>query len=228
MKLLLVEDDASISRVLLRGLKEDGHIVEHVGDGTTAEERATLEIFDAIVLDILLPGIDGFEVCRRLRASKVDTPILVISARTSPSDRVRGLDAGADDYLSKPFDFDELLARLRALARRGRTRHLTSTLKYGPLEIDTRDHLVFCRGTALELTATEFRLLEYLVRRAETVVSRSQIVEEVWGANYEGESNLADVYVYYVRRKLGPHGCGDLIRTIRGLGYMLKDRAAND
>jgi DNA-binding response OmpR family regulator len=224
MRLLLVEDDPKISRFLLKGLREDHHVVELVEDGTEAEARAADLDYDLILLDVMLPGTDGFEVCRRLRAQRVDTPVLVITARDEVSDRVRGLDAGADDYLVKPFAFDELLARVRALGRRGRTRHMDAVLRYGPLEVDPRDHTVTANGVPVSLTATEYRLLEYLVRRAEAIVSRDQLADHVWGSEYDPFSNLADVYIGYVRRKLQANCEAPLIHTVRGLGYMLKVR----
>ncbi len=220
MRLLLVEDDPKISHFLLKGLREDQHLVDLVDDGRRAEERTAVEAYDAILLDVMLPGLDGFSVCRRLRQQGVDTPILVITARDAVPDRVTGLDAGADDYLVKPFAYDELLARLRALTRRGRTRHLSAELRYGPIAIAQHDHVVRVDGTPIALTATEYRLIEYLVRRAESIVSRDQLAAHVWGADFDPASNVTDVYIGYLRRKLGDHG--PLIRTVRGLGYMLK------
>ena len=229
MHLLLVEDDPAISRFLLKGLREDHHVVDLVEDGREAEIRAASDEYDLILLDLMLPGLDGFEVCRRLRQQQVDTPVLVITARDAVSDRVTGLDAGADDYLVKPFAFEELLARVRALARRGRTRQLEALLRYGPLVVDPRDHTVRVNGEPVELTATEYRLLEYLVRRAEAIVSREQLADHVWGSDYDPFSNVADVYIGYVRRKLQAHCDVPLIHTVRGLGYMLKlrDEAAS-
>jgi DNA-binding response OmpR family regulator len=226
MRLLLVEDDPKISRFLLKGLREDQHVVDLVENGLEAEAKAAADDYDLILLDILLPGIDGFEVCRRLREQHVDTPILVITARDAVSDRVAGLDAGADDYVVKPFAFEELLARVRALARRGRTRQLEGVLRYGPLAVDPRDHTVTANGDPVELTATEYRLLEYLVRRAEAIVSRDQLADHVWGSEHDPSSNLADVYIGYLRRKLQQHCDVPLIHTLRGLGYMLKVREA--
>ena len=222
MRLLVVEDDPKIARFLVRGLREEKHVVDLVSDGASAQERAELEEYDAILLDILLPRKDGWEVCRGLRASGVDTPILMLTARDAVADRVRGLDAGADDYVVKPFAFDELLARLRALVRRGRTPHLAAVLHEGGLEVDTHAHLARLDGNPLELTGTEYRLLEYLTRRAGTIVSREQLADQVWGDEYDPFSNLADVYVSYLRRKLGR----PLVHTVRGMGYMLKDREA--
>jgi two-component system, OmpR family, response regulator len=224
MRLLLVEDDPKISHFLVKGLREDQHLVDLVEDGLRAEEQASVEAYDAILLDVMLPGLDGFTVCRRLRAQGVDTPILVITARDAVHERVEGLDAGADDYLVKPFAFDELLARLRALTRRGRTRHLSAELRYGPIAILQHDHLVRLDDVAVTLTATEYRLLEYLVRRAESIVSRDQLASHVWGDGVDRASNVTDVYIGYLRRKLGRHGA--MIQTVRGLGYLLKAPAS--
>ena len=222
MRVLLVEDDQAISRFLMKGLSEDQYLVELVEDGRVAEARASVEEYDAILLDLMLPGLDGLEVCRRLRSQGVDTPILVITARDGVADRVEGLDAGADDYIVKPFAYDELLARLRALTRRGRTRNLSAVLHYGPIEVHQEDHQAVIEGQALDLTATEYRLLEYLVRRAESIVSRDQLGEHVWGGAHEHSSNVTDVYIGYLRRKLAARGVDDIIQTVRGLGYMLK------
>jgi DNA-binding response OmpR family regulator len=227
MRLLVVEDDPKISRFLVKGLREEQHLVDLAEDGVAGEARALAEDYDAILLDVMLPGRDGFDVCRRLRHQGVDTPILVLTARDAVPDRVIGLDAGADDYLVKPFAFDELLARLRALGRRGRGRHLAATLEYGPIVLDPRDHLVTVRGQPVALTATEYRLLEYLLRRAESIVSRDQLAEHVWGGDYDPFSNVADVYIGYLRRKLQPLGADHVIRTVRGLGYMLKESPAD-
>jgi two-component system response regulator MprA len=182
-----------------------------------------VERYDAILLDVLLPGCDGFEVCRRLRAAGVDTPILMLTARDAVPDRIRGLDSGADDYLPKPFAFDELLARIRALTRRGRTRTLTSVVNVGSLAVDTEARVATLGGEALSLTATEYRLLEHLARHAGKVLSREQLAEHVWGAEYDPFSNVSDVYVGYLRRKLDREGNPPRIHTIRGLGYVLKE-----
>jgi DNA-binding response OmpR family regulator len=225
--LLLVEDDPAISHFLLKGLREEGHLVDLVEDGREAIERAVVEAYDAVVLDLMLPGVDGMEVCRTLRTRGIDVPILMVTARDAVPDRVRGLDVGADDYLAKPFAFDELLARLRALTRRGRTAHLSAVLRHGPLAVDTAAHAATVDGRPVSLTATEYRLLEFLVRRAGTIVSREQLGEHVWGGDADPFSNVADVYVGYLRRKLAAAGAPPLIRTVRGLGYMLKAGAGD-
>jgi DNA-binding response OmpR family regulator len=226
MRLLLVEDDAKISRFLLKGLREDQHVVDLAEDGPSGLDQAGALDYDAVVLDLMLPGLDGFEVCRQLRSQQIDTPVLVISARDAVRDRVRGLDCGADDYLVKPFAFEELLARLRALDRRGRNRPDARTLSYGPITIDPVDHRVTLDRQTLSLTATEYRLIEYLVRRAEAIVTRDQLAEYVWGGDYDPFSNVADVYVGYVRRKLHAALPRPLIHTVRGLGYILKCEAS--
>ncbi len=223
VRLLVVEDDPTINRFLLKGLREEHYRVDLAEDGLKAQRMAVDGDYDAIVLDVLLPGMDGFAVCERLRRDGVDTPILMLTARDAVPDRIRGLDVGADDYLVKPFAFDELLARLRALTRRGRTRQVETSLTYGPLHIDTAAHIATAGGVRLDLSATEYRLLEHLVRHADTIVSRAQLAEHVWGGDYDPFSNLADVYISYLRRRLRAAGFeAPLIRTVRGMGYMLK------
>ena len=225
MRVLVVEDDPAISRFVVRGLREEHYRVDLAEDGVTAEHLASAEAYDAVVLDVQLPGLDGFGLCRNLRRDGIDTPVLMLTARDAIADRVEGLDAGADDYLVKPFAFDELLARLRALTRRGLTKHLDATLAYGPLTMNASTHLVHAQGRPLDLSATEYRLLEHLLRHPETIVSRDQLAEHVWGGEYDPFSNLADVYVGYLRRKLRAAGVDEpLIHTIRGMGYMLKGR----
>jgi DNA-binding response OmpR family regulator len=225
MRILVVEDDPEISRFLIRGLTEEHHSVVLRTDGYDVAELVAADEFDAIVLDIMLPGPDGFAVCRAVRRAGLDTPIIMVTARDDVRDRVTGLDEGADDYLTKPFAFDELLARLRALARRGRTRHLTHLLHYGPLTIDPVAHTLSVDGQVLSLTATEYRLAEFLVRRAEAIVTRDQLAQHVWGGAYDPLSNNADVYVGYLRRKLQGVTPASLIHTVRGLGYMLRQQS---
>ena len=228
MHLLLVEDDPTISRFLLRGLREENHVVDLAEDADAAEQFVAAGEYDAILLDVMLPGqADGFTLCRRFREAGIDTPVLMLTARDGVADRVHGLDIGADDYLTKPFAFDELLARLRALTRRGRSRQYSATIACGPIEMDLEAHTVSALGQPLHLSATEYRLLEFLMRRVDTVVSRTQLADHVWGNDYDPFSNVADVYVGYLRRKLTAAGVpGTLIQTIRGLGYMLKTPAA--
>jgi DNA-binding response OmpR family regulator len=221
MHLLLVEDNPAISRFLVKGLIEQRYLVDLVEDGLTAESRALSDQYDAILLDLMLPGLDGMTLCRRLRANGVDTPILVITARDAVADRVAGLDGGADDYLTKPFDFSELLARLRAIVRRGRTRHLDAVLRYGPLALDERDQRATVEGEPLTLTATEYRLLLCLMQRPGSIVTRDHLAEHVWGSEYDPDSNIVEVYVSYLRRKLQGTLAAGMIRTVRGLGYSI-------
>ncbi len=223
VRVLVVEDDPAISAFLVRGLREERHLVDLAEDGPSAVAAAADVGYDAIVLDVQLPGMDGFEVCRRVRADGRTMPVLMLTARDAVADRVRGLDAGADDYLVKPFAFDELLARLRALSRRPAGR-ADDVLTCGPIALDTRTHLVTVAGLAMPLSATEYRLLEHLLRHAGTVVSRDQLAERVWGVDADLSSNVTDVYVGYLRRKLKAAGLGEpVIHTIRGLGYMLRE-----
>lgn len=222
MRVLVVEDDPAISRFIVRGLTEEHYLVDLVQDGQSAVEMAGAEEYDVVVLDLMLPELDGFEVCRRLRKKGIDTPVIIVTARDAVADRITALDAGADDVLVKPFVFDELLARLRALGRRGRSRHLNHLLEYGGITIDPVAHQVTVAGRSVQFTATEYRLLTFLVRRAEAVVTRDQLAQHVWGGDYDPMSNNADVYVGYVRRKLQAVTPAPLIHTVRGLGYMLK------
>jgi DNA-binding response OmpR family regulator len=222
MRILVVEDDRTISHFLVNGLREERHVVDLVEDGVTAQERAATDVYDLIILDIMLPGLNGVDVCRNLRREAVDTPILMLTAREATDDRVAGLDSGADDYLTKPFAFDELLARVRAVTRRGRTRSLASVMRYGPIELDARAHAIRVNGTRVDLSATEYRVLEQLMLHAETVVSREQLADLVWGGDLEPGSKVVEVYVGYVRRKLQAVHGASLVHTLRGFGYMLK------
>jgi two-component system OmpR family response regulator len=216
MRLLLVEDDAKLANAVCRGLRAEGYAVDHAPDGEAALSDAHVWDYDAVVLDLMLPRRDGFEVCRTLRERGDGVPILILTARGNVDDRIRGLDAGADDYLPKPFDFGELLARLRALIRRGPSER-RPRLTVGELMVDPACHAVTCAGEAVELTAREFSVLEYLARRPGELVTRAELLDHVWDANYEGSTNIVDVYVGYVRRKLGR----PLIRTVRGAGFIL-------
>jgi two-component system OmpR family response regulator len=218
VRVLIAEDDAATRDLLERGLREELFGVEAVADATGAEERATAGGFDAIILDLMLPDLDGFSLCRRLRTRGIDTPILVLTGRHSLSDRVRGLDLGADDYMAKPFAFEELLARLRAVTRRGRSRQLEATLAYGPIEIDPYRRIATVKGEPMLLSDTEFRLLRYLLMRADELVTREELGMHVWDAE-PGASNVIDVYIGYLRRKLGPARA--LLRTVRRVGYTL-------
>src|SRR5947208_5536270 len=217
MRLLVVEDDPRLASVLVRGLRENGYAVDRAGDGATALDHLQSNDYDGVILDLMIPGIDGMEVCRRLREERAAVPVLMLTARDSLDDRVRGLDAGADDYLTKPFAFAELLARLRALMRRGPA-VADAVIRTGGVEIDTRGHRVRRDDAEIELTSKEYALLEYLARNAGRVVGREEIAEHVWDERYDAFSNVIDVYINRLRRKIG----SELIVTRRSEGYMLR------
>jgi DNA-binding response OmpR family regulator len=221
MRVLLVEDEPNAALVLAKGLREQSYAVDVATDGDAAIFQAGTTDYDAIVLDVMLPLKDGFAVCRTIRASGCAVPILMLTARDAVEARIAGLDSGADDYLVKPFDFGELLARLRALIRRGRQPLLPQRLAVGPLSLDTRGRRVQVRDRDVSLTAKEYALLEYLARRAGDVVSRGDIAEHVWDEHYDPLSNVVDVYVQRLRRKIDRAGAESLIRTRRGEGYQL-------
>jgi two-component system OmpR family response regulator len=217
MRLLVVEDDEKLVRALQRGLQHEGYTVDVARDGDAAVVQGSSADYDAVILDLMLPGVDGFAVCEALREEKRWMPGLMLTARTSVRDRIRGLDAGADDYLLKPFDFGELLARLRALLRRGPAEE-PAVLTVGDLRLDPAARVVTRDGEEVELTAREFAVLEVLARQPGRVVSRTELLEHVWDQHYDGSPNITDVYVGYLRRKLGR----DAIRTVRGAGFMLE------
>jgi two-component system OmpR family response regulator len=221
VRVLVVEDDARTASMLRRGLTEDGYSVEVSGDGLDAVWRACENTYDAIVLDLMLPGIDGFEVCRRLRAAERWAPILMLTARADLPDRVRGLDGGADDYLAKPFSFEELSARLRALVRRGAPARPT-VLEAGSLRLDPATRQAWRGTVALELSTKELALLELLLRRPDEVLSRTFILDHAWDSSYDVSSNVVDQYVSALRRKIDrPFGV-DQLETVRGAGYRLR------
>jgi len=221
MRVLLVEDEPHAAQVLAKGLREQAYAVDVAGDGEAALFQAGTSDYDALILDLMLPRVDGLAVCRSIRDAGSAVPILMLTARDAVESRIEGLDSGADDYLVKPYDFGELLARLRALIRRGRQPVLPQRLEAGVLAIDTRRRQAEVGGTVIPLTAKEYALLEYLVRRAGDVVSRSDIAEHVWDEHYDPMSNVVDVYIQRLRRKLETVGQGALIRTRRGEGYQL-------
>jgi len=219
VRVLLVEDEPNAARVLAKGLREQAYAVDMAADGETALFQIGTTDYDAVILDVMLPAKDGFAVCRSVRAGGSSVPILMLTARDSVDSRIEGLDCGADDYLVKPFDFGELLARLRALIRRGRQPLLPELLTAGPLTLETRSRRVRNRGNDVALTAREYAFLEYLVRHAGDVVTRSEIAEHVWDEHYDPFSNVVDVYVQRLRRKIDQPGLESLIRTRRGEGY---------
>ena len=222
MRILVVEDDAKMAELLRRGLLREGHLVDVAGDGLTGLEKGQNLPFDAIVLDVMLPGLDGLSVARRLRSSFVRVPILILTARDSPSDIVYGLDAGADDYLTKPFSFEVLAARLRVIARRIASES-SSILHVADLILDTQSHEVRRGGRPITLTRTEFVLLEFLMRRAGRVVSRDDLIESVWGFDRDIESNTLDVFIFQLRIKLETASACRLVQTVRGFGYTIRE-----
>jgi heavy metal response regulator len=221
MRILVVEDEKKISEFLRRGLKEEGYAVDVAADGEEGHFLASTNDYDLLVLDLMLPKKDGMTLCRQLRQEKIFTPILMLTAKDEIDDKVKGLDAGANDYLTKPFAFAELAARIRALLRKKETERPTSW-QVGDLSLDEVTHHVTRGGTPIDLTTKEFALLEYLMRHAGTVVTRTMIAEHVWDVNFETFTNVIDVYINYLRRKIDQPAQKPLIHTIRGRGYMLK------
>jgi len=220
MRVLVVEDEASISGFIRQGLSEAGFVVTVEADGQHGLKRALKAEFDVIILDIMLPGMNGLELLRRARSGGISTPVLLLTARDEIDDRVTGLDAGADDYLTKPFAFSELLARTRALLRRPPLQ-TDDVLRLGELELDGRRREVRFGSRTLNLSSREFSLLEYLLRHPGQVLTRTQIGEGVWGLDFDNDSNVVDVYIGYLRRKLAIGGPVPAIRTVRGTGYVL-------
>ena len=225
MNVLLVEDDPAVRGAVERALRHAGHQPALAADGVRALEQATAVPYDAVVLDLGLPGLDGLEVCRRLRAAGNQVPVLMLTARAAVSERVSGLDAGADDYLVKPFALDELLARLRALERRAPSNgQVRGQLRFGELVID-RDAMACMRGEReIQLSRTEYQLLELLLTNQGKVLSRDVIFDKVWGYDFGPESNSLDVYVGYLRRKLEADGEPRIIHTVRGVGYVMREQ----
>jgi len=223
MYLLLVEDERRLAQVVRRVLEEEGHTVDLAHDGEDGLAMARDGSHDVIVLDVLLPGMDGIELCQTLRRERLDTPVLLLTALDGVDDRVRGLDAGADDYLPKPFAFQELLARLRALSRRKVQAREATQIQVDGLTLDLRRRRADREGRAIELSPKEFSLLEMLMRNQGRVLTRTQILDHIWGYDYATDSNLVDVYMAYLRRKVDRGGGPKLIRTVRGVGYALGD-----
>jgi DNA-binding response OmpR family regulator len=222
MKLLVVEDEARMLELLRRGLTEEGHMVVCASDGSEAWDIAHNYEFDVMVLDVMLPKMTGLELAKKLRRERNATPVLMLTAKDSVPDIVRGLDAGADDYLTKPFTFDELLARLRALERRSNSR-MQNRLQVGDLTLDPESHQASRAGVAIALTRTEFNLLERLMVRAGKVVPRGTLIESVWGFDRDIEDNTLDAFIRLLRLKVDQEGQPKLIVTVRGVGYMIRE-----
>jgi two-component system, OmpR family, response regulator MprA len=225
MKILVVDDERAVRESLRRALELEGYEIELAGDGSEALYRLeSNEEPDAVILDVLMPGVDGLEVCRRIRGSGSRLPVLMLTARTEVEDRVAGLDAGADDYVTKPFALEELLARVRALLRRTTEEDSGEVLRFADLELDPGTRLVKRGERPIELTRTEFSLLELFLRNPRQVLTRSVIFERVWGYDFGFGSNSLDVYIGYLRRKTEAAGEPRLIHTVRGVGYALREQ----
>jgi len=224
MRVLVIEDEVKMASLIRRGLREEGLAADVATKGEDALWMAAATTYDAIILDVMLPGIDGFETCKRLRADGIWTPVLMLTARDGVEDRVAGLDGGADDYLTKPFSFAELLARLRALARRGAVERPT-VLAVGDLRLDPATRQVWREQTEISLSAKEFAILETFMRRPGEVLSRYQLLEHAWDYEYENRSNVVDVYVRYLREKVDRPFHKQSIETVRGAGYRLREPA---
>jgi DNA-binding response OmpR family regulator len=224
MRVLVVEDERKVASFIRQGLEEEGHSVEVASDGLTALDLVTGSPgYDLVVLDVMLPRLDGFSVLKKLREHRVPSPVLLLTARDTVSDKVAGLDLGADDYLTKPFAFDEFLARVRALLRRGQA-PAPPVLRVADLTLDPATRQVRRGSKTVSLTTREYALLEYFMRNAGRVLTRPMIAEHVWGLDFDAESNIIDVYIGYLRRKIDAEGLPPLLQTVRGAGYALKAR----
>jgi DNA-binding response OmpR family regulator len=227
MRILVVEDEKKVANFIKNGLEEERYIVEIANDGITGLELAMNNQFDAILLDVMLPGKDGFTILRELREAGVATPIMMLTARGGTEDRVQGLDLGADDYMPKPFNFVELAARLRSILRRS-TPEKSTKLQCGDMILDTISHLAYRSGREIDLTTKEYALIEYLMRNKNRIMSRSTITQHVWKHNFDPESNIIDVYIKRLRSKIeNQDGSRPLIQSIRGVGYRLRDFPMN-
>jgi DNA-binding response OmpR family regulator len=221
MHILVIEDEQKVARFLKKGLEAEGYEVDTAADGKTGEKCARTEVYDIILLDVLLPKKNGFEILRDLRKDEIRTPILMLTARSATEDIVGGLDQGADDYLTKPFTFNVLLARIRSLIRRGSVK---TKLKYADLVLDTVAHKVSRSGTAIELTVREYALIEYFLHHRGKLISRLELSRDIWGYNFDPGTNVVDVYVNHLRKKIDADFSVKLIQTERGKGYYLSDK----
>ncbi|MGM9923092.1 MAG: response regulator transcription factor [Bacillus sp. (in: firmicutes)] len=221
MRILIVEDEQDLQNILVKRLKAEHYSVDACGNGRDALDYIAMASYDLIVLDIMIPGIDGLEVLRRMRYERNTTPVLLLTAKDAIEDRVKGLDSGADDYLVKPFAFDELLARIRVLMRR-QTGSTSNVFEMADLVVDCNTHKVTRQGKAIELSSKEFAILEYMIRNKEVVLTRDKIEQHVWNYEYEGGSNIVDVYIRYLRKKIDSGFDVKLIHTVRGAGYVLR------
>lgn len=227
MKVLVVEDEKKVANFIKHGLEEEQYTVDTSYDGTSAMEMIQNNEYDAIILDVMLPGKDGFAILKEMRSTGIISPVILLTARSTVEDRVSGLELGADDYLPKPFSFDELAARLRSVLRRSNPEKSTK-LRSGDLILDTVSHLAYRQGREIELTTKEYALLEYMMRNKNRILSRSTITQHVWKHNFDPESNIIDVYVKRLRSKIEKEGDKPLIQSIRGVGYRLRELSADD
>ncbi len=227
MRILVVEDNSKMVRFIRQGLEEQGYAVDLASTGEDGEHLAATQPCDLIILDVMLPDQDGIQTCKHLRRRGVKVPILMLTALSTTSDKVHGLDAGADDYLTKPFEFDELVARVRALLRRGQAQE-ASVLKYAELEMDLLARTLTRSGRKIKLTAKEFALLECFIRNPDRVLTRTMIGERVWDMNFDSDSNVIDVYVGMLRRKIDRDADKRLLHTVKGAGYMLSQRQPDE
>lgn len=224
MKILLVEDEQNVVSIIQRGLSEEGYEVSVAMNGSAALDLASRYRYDLFILDIMLPGINGLEVCRAIRARHLQTPVLMLTALGTTENVVNGLDSGADDYLVKPFKFAELQARIRALLRRPQWKETSSILRIANLELDQDSKSVSRHGQPIRLTSTEFKLLEYFMQNQRKVLSRTDLLDQVWGINFDMGTNVVDVYVNYLRKKIDKDFSPKLIHTVIGMGYVMKEQ----
>jgi DNA-binding response OmpR family regulator len=225
MRVLIVEDDKSLLNAVATVFEEESYQVDRAENGDDGLGFAEQGIYDLVILDIMLPGLTGIEILKEMRKQSLTTPVLLLTARDSVEDRVKGLDAGADDYLTKPFAVQELLARARALLRRHGTVSLEGDIVYGPIALRLKSHDGYVDGQPLKLTTKEFKLLEYLMMNREQILTREQIFDRVWGFDVDSNTSVVDVYMHYLRKKLAAQNCDQLVQTIRGVGYMLKEKS---
>ncbi|MBU0647711.1 response regulator transcription factor [Patescibacteria group bacterium] len=221
MKILVIEDEKGIANFISEGLQLENYLVDLAYLGQDGLDKALINEYDLIILDLMLPDISGLKVCRELRENNASVPVLMLTAKNTTEDKITGLDTGADDYLTKPFDFDELLARIRALLRRGQSNIADNIIKVGPVKLNTKTHEVNRSNKKLTLTNKEYKLLEYLMRRPDEVISRHQILEHVWETDTDPFSNTVEVHIRYLRQKIDKNYSKKLIKTIRGAGYKI-------
>ena len=223
MKLLIVEDEKRLCQTVAKHLKAEGYAVDFCHDGADALDYMAGTEYDAVILDIMLPGLDGISVLKTMRSQKIKTPVLLLTAKNTVEDKVKGLDSGADDYLTKPFSLEELSARIRVMIRRTGIERVDSQISAGPLTLDTEKKTAFREGKEIPLTAKEYAILEYLMHNKGIVLSRDKMMNHIWNYDYEGGSNIIDVYIRTLRNKIDAGFEVKLIQTVRGLGYVIKD-----